>query len=397
MGQGFLLALLGFGFRRLWHVGPTDQWPSVLSPTDRGAESAAERWVPWALRLAVITLAFPLMRNSDGLGFADWDFVLDKFEALRRTILIWGQFPWWNPWSRGGFPLAAEPQIGALSIATPLVITLGTSMGLQLSAVLCLLISVEGAYRLAHLWFREPWAAAATSLIYGLNGAVIISTSLGYILPMSYCSVPWLAYYAYRIGRRFSDGLSLGFWLAFGVMNGIQYSNLYAGPLTAMIWVRAFRVQPPGRRSALLLHTMAALGLFLLLCGWRLSTVLLVLLDDRRERVTYWDETPFTMLHYLLTRPPAELDRGLQRCDRLGLRRTDLLRRTSRPAARRLEPGFRLAMVAHHGDGLLLACDRIRSLVSAEFLARGLAFHRLGSRGDPLAIPGNARPGIRGR
>ena len=138
--------------------------------------------------------------------------MLDKFEAARRTILIWGQFPWWNPWSRGGFPLAAEPQIGAISMATPLVLTMGTSIGLRLSAILCLLIGVEGTYRLAWLWFREPWAAAATALIYGLNGAVIISTALGYVQAMSYCSLPWLAFFAYRIGWRFSDGVWLGFW-----------------------------------------------------------------------------------------------------------------------------------------------------------------------------------------
>lgn len=303
LGQGILLTLIAVGLRRLWRVRETDSWPIEPMGREPGEESAAARWIPWALRLAVVSLVIPIMENPDGLGFADWDFVLDKFEAVRRTILLWGQFPWWNPWSRGGFPLAAEPQIGAVSMATPLVLTLGTTIGLRLSAIFCLLIAVEGTYRLGWLWFREPWAAAATALVYGLNGAVILSTSMGYVLAMSYCSLPWLAYYAYRIGRRFSDGLWLGFWMAFAVMNGIQYLNLYAAPVTAMIWARAFRVQPGERRGGMLLHTLAAMGVFLLICGWRLSTVLLVLLDDKRERVTYWDETPSTMLYYLLFRP----------------------------------------------------------------------------------------------
>ncbi|HMF36237.1 MAG TPA: hypothetical protein VKF17_06340 [Isosphaeraceae bacterium] len=50
------------------------------------------RWVPWVLRITVLSLALPILRNPHGLGFADWDFVLDKFEAPRRTILIWGHF-----------------------------------------------------------------------------------------------------------------------------------------------------------------------------------------------------------------------------------------------------------------------------------------------------------------
>ena len=263
------------------------------------------------LRLAVASLVFPLMHNPDGLGFADWDFVLDKFEALRRTILVWGQFPWWNPWCRGGFPLAAEPQIGAVSIATPLVLLLGTTIGLRIAAVLCLLIAVEGAYRLAWLWFREPWSATAAALIYGLNGAVIINVAQGYILAMSYCSVPWLAYHAFRIGQRLADGLWLGFWMAFVVMNGIQYLSLYGAVLAALVWIRALRVQRPDERSRLLVHTLAALGVFLVLCGWRLATVLLVMGDDLRERVTFWDESPSVIFHYLLARPKPDWPREL--------------------------------------------------------------------------------------
>ena len=137
MGQGLLLALLAIGLRRLWRVNPADSWPSKQDQDADEPEAHDARWIPWALRITVLSLAPPIMRHPDGLGFADWDFVLDKFEALRRTILIWGQFPWWNPWSRGGFPLAAEPQIGAVSMATPLVLALGTTIGLRLAAILC--------------------------------------------------------------------------------------------------------------------------------------------------------------------------------------------------------------------------------------------------------------------
>ena len=303
MAQGMILTLIALGLGRLWRVRTTDGWPIEPEGTESGARTAAARWMPWALRLAVLSLAFPLLTNPDGIGFADWDFVLDKFEAARRTILVWGQFPWWNPWSRGGFPLAAEPQIGAISMATPLILSFGTGVGLRLAAILCLLIAVEGTYRLAWLWFRDPWAAAATALVYAMNGAVLVTVSLGYVLAMSYCSVPWLAYFAARIGRRFSDGLWLGFWMGFVILNGIQYLSLYAVPLTAMIWLRAFRLQPPGRHRALLVHTAAAVGVFFLICGWRLCTMLPVLLEDKREQVTFWDETPLSLLRYLLSRP----------------------------------------------------------------------------------------------
>jgi len=302
-GEAVLVAILVWGLRRLVSVLPTDTWPQSSSLGLPVTETLAAQWIPWGLRLAVGSLVIPMMKNPDGLGFADWDFVLDKFEAVRRTVLIWGQFPWWNPWSRGGFPLAAEPQIGAVSIATPLVLALGTSIGLRLAAILCVLIAVEGAYRLARLWLREPWSAATVALIYGLNGGVIINTAQGYIIAMSYCSLPWLAYHAFRIGDRLVDGIGLGGWMAFVILNGIQYLSFYGGLLAALIWARAVHVQAGVARTRLLVHSVAAVGVFLGVCGWRLIPVLSVLADDKREQITHWDESLMAVPHYLLTRP----------------------------------------------------------------------------------------------
>ncbi len=302
-GEGVFLLIIATGLMRLATVKPADRWP--IPPSGQAMEPAVEGswWVPWALRLAVASLIFPIMRHPDGLGFADWDFVLDKFEALRRTILIWGQFPWWNPWCRGGFPLAAEPQIGAVSIATPLVLALGTATGLRIAAIVYLMIAVEGAYRLALLWLREPWAAAAAALVYGLNGAIIVDTAQGYVTAMSYYIVPWLAYHAFRIGDRFRDGLALGFWLAFAVLNGIHYLSLYGGLLMVAIGMRALRVLPPRERARAVNHTVAGIGVFLALSGWRLATVYPVVCDDRREPMTLWNESLGSALSHLLERP----------------------------------------------------------------------------------------------
>jgi hypothetical protein len=305
IGEAVFLAVVGLGLRRLLTVRPGDAWPA---PDEPGPvpRSLADRLVPWALRLAVAALAVPLLRHPDGFGFADWDFVLDKFEAARATILRFGQFPWWNPWSRGGFPLAANPQIGAVSMATPLILAFGTVPGLAVATALCLLLAVEGAYRLGLLWLREPVGAAVVALLYGLNGGVIINAAWGYVLPMSYASLPWLALGAFRLGRRPRDAVGLGFWLAFTVINGVQYVNLYAGLLMGAILLRSLRLATPAGRRGLLRDGAVALGSALALCGWRLFAVLLVLRDDQREAISSWGETPLSLLHYLLRRPPAD-------------------------------------------------------------------------------------------
>ncbi len=299
--QVLMVAGIGAVLARLLVVRADDSWPSPVD--DGGTPDLSTRWMPWALRLSAASLLIPLMRHPDGLGFGDWDFVLDKYEAIRRTILEWHQFPWWHPWCRGGFPLAAEPQIGVVSVATPFVLALGTGIGIRVATVLCVMIAVEGAYRLAWHWLRDPWAAALVALVYGLNGAVGISLAVGYIIAMSYCSLPWLAYHAFRIGEGLSHGLWLGSWAAFSLLNGLQYLSLYGVVFAAAIWVRALRMQPSGCRLLVLRNTMAAAGVFLLLSGWRLATVLLVMRDDRREAMTLWDESLSAVLGHLLARP----------------------------------------------------------------------------------------------
>ena len=201
---------------------------------------------PGLLRLAVASLAIPMLGNPDGLGFADWDFVLDKFEAVRRTILIWGQFPWWNPWCRGGFPLAAEPQIGAVSIATPMILAMGTRDRPADRG--------DPVRRDRRRGGLSPGLALVPRAVGGRRGGTGLRPQRGglggprrglhhrhELLQPAVAGVP-------RVPDRrgLSQGIWLGFWMAFALLNGLQYVSLYAVVLAAAVWLRALRVQPAG-------------------------------------------------------------------------------------------------------------------------------------------------------
>jgi len=306
MGQAIFLGILGIGLARLWTVRLSDRWPSEEgTETSGGGRFRNAWWLPWALQLATVSFAYPLLRHPDALGFGDWDHHLKMFEAVRQIIANWHQFPWWNPWVRGGFPLAAEPECGAVSLATPLVLLFGTGVGLRLTAVLSLMIAVEGARRLAWHWLREPWAAAAAGLIYGINGGILVYTVAGYFIPMSYCATPWMIYYAFRVGGRFLDGLALGLWIAFDLLSGIQYPSIYGLVVTSLVWLRALRVQPRDRLRPFAVNTLAALGVIFTLAGWRIVTTGLVMLDYPRVWASTLELPPFDALRWLYLRPDA--------------------------------------------------------------------------------------------
>jgi hypothetical protein len=292
--SGLLVACVA----RLWRIDPGDDAP----PADTVGVTGWTFLIP---PLICAVMAVTYLKGPRHLGAGDWDLYLERYEAVRRTILEWGQFPWWDPWCRGGFPLAAGPHCGVLGIATPLVLALGTSVGMRLAVLACLLIAIEGARRLAWLWFREPRAAVAAGLIYGINGGVLSLSVSGYFLPMSFCSFPWLLYYVFRLDRRPADGAFLGFWLAFNVLNGIYYYSVYSVMILAIVWLRGIRARSGLARTRFLVHTALAAGVLLALAGWRLATTALVYRDFPRHFRSAHDLTPWTIVKYLLTRPDA--------------------------------------------------------------------------------------------
>jgi hypothetical protein len=263
-------------------------------------------WPAWAGPSAVVALAFPLLRHPKNLGFGDWDLFLGKIEAARRTITLYGQFPWWDPWTRGGFPLAANPQCGVWGMAMPLVLAFGSSVGMRLATLICFALAIEGARRLAKLWLDDSVAAALAGLIYGINGAVLVAAVAAYHVSMCYPILPWMLYHVFRLGRSRSAGAWLGFWAAFSLLNGIQYFTVYAVLIAGVAWLRAVAPASSAVRRRIVAHTILAVGVFLTLSGWRLVTTMLVYRDFPRIFSSGTAETPVSILTHLLNRPTAE-------------------------------------------------------------------------------------------
>ena len=301
-GWALFSCLLAWGLARLVRVGPGDR------PIEIEGEQVSRtgRWA-WTLApLAIGAMAWPYLQGPENLGAGDWDLFLGKAEAARRTILEWGQFPWWDPWTRGGFPLAANPQCGVIGVAMPMVLAFGTSVGMRLATLACFLIAAEGGRRLAGLWLADGWAASAAGLIYAINGGVVVAAVAAYHVSMCYGALPWLLLLASRLDRRPADGLWLGFWLAFNVLNGIQYFTVYIALIVGAWWLRNLRLRSGAARSRYLAHTAIGLGTFFALAGWRLATTGLVYRDFPRPYQTAWEETPWSIVRHLIGRPSAE-------------------------------------------------------------------------------------------
>lgn len=120
--------------------------------------AVTRRRILWVLLLSLPLALYclPLIATGNKLAPGDADYLMQTQEAMRKSLLEYGQFPWWNPWVSGGVPLFANPQFGLYSLPTITSIIFGSIMGYKLALSLYLLFGFWGVYVLVNKAFGTP-------------------------------------------------------------------------------------------------------------------------------------------------------------------------------------------------------------------------------------------------
>ena len=153
----------------------------------------------------------------------DWDFFLGQYEAIRRSILEFHQFPFWHPWHTGGTPLFAHLDIGVFSIDTLCVLVFGTVAGLKISIIIHLIIGAIGIYFLLSRYTQHEFIKLWGSLLFILQGTIAIHLSAGHLNMISIVWLPWIILLSNKIKSSLPKSLLLGFLLAVIANEGIHY------------------------------------------------------------------------------------------------------------------------------------------------------------------------------
>lgn len=112
-------------------------------------------------------LSWDMVANRPG----DSDYFFQAYEAIRKSIVEYHQFPWVNIWVGGGVPLFANPQVGVFSLQTVLAMIFGTVAGLKISIIMYSLIGYAGAFLLFNRVFRTTYfVALLLGLCWVFNG-----------------------------------------------------------------------------------------------------------------------------------------------------------------------------------------------------------------------------------
>ncbi len=203
----------------------------------------ANGWWITALLTLVIFCWIPFLRYTDRFGdFVDWDFFLANYEAIRKTIVEYGQFPFWNPWHFGGTPLFANPQIGVLSLETLCVVIFGTVYGLRVSMLLYTLCGALGMWVMLGDYAKNPLARFWGSLIFALSGGLALHMSAGHTVMNSITLLPWMIFCLRRLNCNMYAALWLGFLAGMAINHSVHYSTFitatFAGLFFIAEWIR---------------------------------------------------------------------------------------------------------------------------------------------------------------
>jgi hypothetical protein len=213
-------------------------------------------WLPWILDSGTICAG------------DDWGMFLHFYEAVRKSLVEYGQFPYWNPWHLGGTPMFARPQIGVIALETPLIVMFGTVRGINLAMFAYAFLGMTGMWFLSEdLTKRYPirvWLA----VLFGLQGTFPIHLLPGHVVMTAGMWIPWLFFTVFRIHKSFK-------WsLAFGLVCGLMYlasmhylSAIYSAVIGIMVLVELIK----HRKNFSFYYNLVGAGLFfIMLAGYRI-------------------------------------------------------------------------------------------------------------------------------
>jgi hypothetical protein len=165
--------------------------------------------------LIILCLMSPILFSKGKTGVYDWDSSMSRFEALRKTVVEFKQWPGNNPWISGGVPLASLPYTNLLSIEGASVILFGTFWGLRLGLTFYTFIGFIGAWKLSGLFWEKIFLRFIFSIYSVANAAVAYHMTVGHLGFQNFWLMPLLLYFTLRIRDDAWSGLKAG--IVFGV------------------------------------------------------------------------------------------------------------------------------------------------------------------------------------
>jgi acetylornithine deacetylase/succinyl-diaminopimelate desuccinylase-like protein len=184
------------------------------------------------IAVAVLCLAATIFFADVLFGFNNF-FIRDltryyyPTKQIQRSIVLGGEFPYWNRNFSGGQPIAANPEHEVSYPLTWLILLPNYDLGYRLHILIHIYIGLLGMYALLRSMKLLPFAAFYGALIFGLGGIYLSYINL---LPILFCAA-WLPLTCLYVRRFLLEKRVFDFAMA-ALFLGMQF--LVGEPTTVM-------------------------------------------------------------------------------------------------------------------------------------------------------------------
>jgi hypothetical protein len=171
----------------------------ILPGSKLGWVLAATTVLAWLVILAMIVyeLAPTLTGDRSTVGAHDWDQMESHRYLVRKTILAYHQFPFWNPYACGGHPNWGGFESGTTIVSPwmPFYLLMTLPHAMRVEVLGSALLSAVGAWLLASRFTRSPAIRALVVVGFAVNGRWALQITSGHTWHLAYEWTPWILYF----------------------------------------------------------------------------------------------------------------------------------------------------------------------------------------------------------
>jgi hypothetical protein len=183
---------------------PTDPvrrrlWRPAWWPRGSAGWARAGAWlVGWGIVLGTVGIVVsPALQDLHSLGTHDWDQMEAHRYLLWKSVHMYGQFPFWNPYACGGTPSWAGIESGTTIVSPwlPFYLWAPLPIALKVEIVGTALISAVGTWLLAGRFTRSAALRAFCCVVFVVNGRWALQAAAGHTWHLYYAWTPWVLYF----------------------------------------------------------------------------------------------------------------------------------------------------------------------------------------------------------
>jgi len=169
---------------------------SLATTPPPGLRKAGRLAATAAVPLMMLLVLSPLLAHPFTLGEHNWDQMNTQREVVVQTILRFGQFPFWDPFTCGGHPAWASLESDPIVVSPwlPVYLLAPLPIAIRIEIIVSAVVGALGAWRLASRFTGSHALRSLFTVVTVVNSRWAMQIAAGHTWHLLYGLLPWILY-----------------------------------------------------------------------------------------------------------------------------------------------------------------------------------------------------------